>query len=84
VKGSLETSNGVCVALYKRLDSAVIEVPNKPGQCFQTRGLLGEKSKPDALDLAAHEIPSSYDHPLNSERLIISDRSYVPPSGTSR
>ena len=84
MKGSLETGNGVCVALYKRLDSAVIEIPNKPGQCFPTRGHLGKKSKPDALDLTAHEIPSSYDHSLNSERLIISDRSHAPPSGTSR
>lgn len=84
MKGPLEAGYGVCVPFYNRLDPAVVEVPNKPSQCFPARGFLGKESKPDALDLTAHEIPSSYDHSLNSERLIISDRSHVPPGGCSR
>ena len=81
MKASLETSNGICVTFYKRFDPAIAEVPHEPGQSFPARRLLGEESKSYALDLPAHEIPSSHDHRVNSWLLIISDRSHAPAGG---
>ena len=73
MEGSLETGDGVCVSFNKHFDPAVVEVTHKPGQSFKARRFLGEESKTNVLDLAAHEVPSCDDHCVNSGRLIIAD-----------
>jgi len=54
----LEPIDRVRVALRQRFDAAVRQVADPAVQSFALRHRVGEKSKSDALDAAAHEISS--------------------------
>jgi len=54
----LEPINRVRLALRQRFDTAVRQIADPAVQSFALRHRVGEKSEPDALDAAAHEISS--------------------------
>jgi hypothetical protein len=54
----LEPIDGVRLALRQRFDAAVRQIADPAVQSFALRHRVGEKSEPDALDAAAHEISS--------------------------
>jgi hypothetical protein len=54
----LEPIDGVRFALRQRFDAAVGQIADPAVQSFALRHRVGEKSEPDALDAAAHEISS--------------------------
>ena len=58
----LEPRDRIGVSFRQRLDAAVRQIADPAVQSFALRHRLGEKSKADALDAAAHEISSGDPH----------------------